>query len=169
MKLIGVPSEQRSTREKHLIQLWAVLNNKHKFVCILSGAGDTGNIEVTSIMRHYSKLVYNELVFTKRTIVIRYMTGSAAVIIHGETMYSNCNLNSKLGTYNDWDNTTKVALNEISFIKRPYFWKLDKVLNAKCDASIPSIFGNLQMVFAGGFCQLKPPNNSKFSLYLQGL
>ena len=48
-----------------------------------------------------------------------------------------------------------VVVDEISFIKRPDFERLDKILNAKCDAPSSSIFGNLQMVFAGDFCQLK--------------
>ena len=80
-------------------------------------------------------------------------------------MHSSCKLNSKLKTDNDWDNTIMVVVDEISFIQKPDFEKLDKVLNAKCDAPGSSIFGNLQMVFAGDFCQLKPPSKFCKSLY----
>ena len=52
-----------------------------------------------------------------------------------------------------------VVLDEIPFIKRPHFGILNKVLNTKCDAPSPNSYGNLQMVFTGDFCQLKPPNN----------
>ena len=137
-------------------------------MCFLSGAGGTGKSEVINTMRHYCKLLYNELgiEFTKRTIVISAITGSAAVSIHGETMHSSCGINSKLGIDDDWDDTIMVVVDEISFIKRPDFEKLDKVLNAKCDAPSTSIFGNLQMVFAGDFCQLKPTNNFWKLLYI---
>ena len=102
VKLIGIPSEQRSTRDQYLTQLRAVLNNKNQLVCFLSGAGGTGKSEVINIMRHCCKLLYNELgiEFNKRTIVISAITGSATGSIHGETMHSSCNLNSKLGTDN---------------------------------------------------------------------
>ena len=69
-------------------------------MCFLSGAGGTGKCEVINTMRLYCKLLYNELGIesTRKTIVISTITGSAAVSIHGETMHSSCNLNSKLGT-----------------------------------------------------------------------
>ena len=124
MKLIGVPSEHRSTRDNYLTQLRAVLNKKDQFVCFLSGAVGTGKSEVIITMRHYCKLLYNELgiEFPKKTIVISAITGSAAVSIHGETtMHSSCDFNSKLGTDDDWDNTIMVAVAAISFIKRPDF------------------------------------------------
>ena len=93
MKLIGVPSEQRNTRDQYLTQLRAILNNKNQFVCFLSGAGGTGKSEVINTMRHYCKLLYKELgiEFTTRTIVISAITGSAAVSIHDETMHFSCN------------------------------------------------------------------------------
>ena len=53
MKLIGVPSEQRSTSDNYLTQLRAVLNNKNQCVCFLSGAGGKGKSEVIHTMRHY--------------------------------------------------------------------------------------------------------------------
>ena len=59
-----------------------------------------------------------------------------------------------------------VVVDEISFIKRPAFENLDKVLNSICYAPSPTIFGNLQMVFASDFCQLKPSNNFWQSLYI---
>ena len=65
-----------------------------------------------------------------------------------------------MGTDNDWDNTIMVVVDEISFNQKPDFERLDKVLNAKCDAPCSSIFGNLQMVFVDDFCQMWPP--SKF-------
>ena len=58
-------------------------------------------------------------------------------------MHSSCGINSKLGIDDDWDDTIMVVVDEISFIKRPDFEKLDKVLNEKCDAPSTSIFGNL--------------------------
>ena len=40
-----------------------------------------------------------------------------------------------------------IIFDEISFIKRPDFEILNKVLNEKSDDPSPSIYGNLQMVF----------------------
>ena len=76
-----------------------------------------------------------------------------------------------MGTDDDWDDAViMVVVDAISFITRPDFERFDKVLNAKFDAPGSSIFGNLQMVFAGAFCQLKPPKKtSEISLFLQGL
>ena len=45
VKLLGVPSEQRNTRDQYLTQLRAILNNKNQFVCFLSGAGGTGRMK----------------------------------------------------------------------------------------------------------------------------
>lgn len=70
-------------------------------------------------------------------IIIATITESAAVSIHGEFMHSSCNFNSKSGKDNFWENTIIVVVDEISFIKRPNFGKLDKALNEKCNA--PSI------------------------------
>ena len=160
VKLIGVPSEQRSTRDNYFPQLGALFNDKNLFVCFLSDAGGTEKSEVINTMGHLCKLLYNELgtEFNKRKTVITAITGSAAVSILGETLYCSCNFNSKMETDNDWEHTRMVVVDEILSIKRPNFERLDKVLNAKYDALSPSIFGNLQMVFAGDFCQLKPPD-----------
>ena len=119
------------TRDRYLAQLRAVLNNTNQFVCFLSVAGDIGKNKVISNMRHYCKLLYNELSieFTKRTIVMSTITISAVVSIHDDTLHSSCDFNSKLGTNDRWDNTINVVVDENSFIKRPDFEKLDKVLN----------------------------------------
>ena len=136
-------------------------------MCFLSGTGGTGKSEVINTVRHYCKLLYNELgiEFTKRTIVVTAITGSAAVSIHGETMHSSCDFNSKMSPDEDWKNTIMVVVDEISFIKRCDFEKLNTILNAKCEVSSPRRFGNLQMIFAGDFCQLKPPDNFSQPLY----
>ena len=167
VRLIGVPSEQRSTRDEYLQQLREILNKTSQFLCFLSGAGGTGKSEVINTVRHYCKLLYNELgiEFTKRTIVVTAITGSAAVSIHGETMHSSCDFNSKMSPDEDWKNTIMVVVDEISFIKRCDFEKLNTILNAKCEVSSPRRFGNLQMIFAGDFCQLKPPDNFSQPLY----
>ena len=146
------------------------MNSKtSQFVCFLSGAGGTtGKSEVINTVRYYCKLFYNELgiEFTKRTIVITAITGSAAVSIHGETMHFSCDFNSKMSPDEDWKNTIMVVVDEISFIKRCDFEKLNTILNTKCEVSSPRRFGNLQMIFAGNFCQLKPSNNFSHPLYI---
>ena len=63
----------------------------------MSGAGGTGKSRVINGVRHYCKLLCNELgvEFTKRTIVVTAVTGSAAVAIHRKTMHSACIFCSK--------------------------------------------------------------------------
>ena len=57
--------------------------------------------------------------FTKRTIVVTAVTGSAAVAIHGKTMHSACNYYSKKSNNadEDWKNTIMMIFDEISSIK----------------------------------------------------
>ena len=139
-------------------------------MCFLSGAGGTGKSRVINGMRHYCKLFCNELgvEFTKHTIVVTAVTGSAAVTIHGETMHSACGLccKKKMGDDEIWNNTIMVVVDEISFITKQDFELLNKVLNKKTDSANGSIFGNLQMVFAGDFCQLKPPRVGSKPLFV---
>ena len=94
LRLIGTLGKKRSTRHHHLKDLHKILNNKNQFICFLSGAGGTGKSRVLNGMRHYCKLLCNQLgvEFNKRTIVITAVTGSAAVTIHRETMHSACSL-----------------------------------------------------------------------------
>ena len=72
VKLIGIPSETRTTSTHYLRQLREILKNKNQFVCFLSGAAGTGKSKVVNAMKHYCKLLCNELgvEFTKRTIVM---------------------------------------------------------------------------------------------------
>ena len=80
-----------------------------QFVCFLSGVGGTiGKSEVINTVRYYCKLFYNELgiEFTKRTIVITAIIGSAAVSIYYiERMHSSCDFNLKLSSDEESKNT----------------------------------------------------------------
>ena len=118
---------------KYMTQLQAVFNNKNSSVCFLSVDGGIGKSGVIYTMIHYSKLLYNELGirFTKKTIALFFINGSAAISIQRETMYSSCKSNVNLVTDNDWNNTKMIVADEMSSIRRPDFARLDKVLNAK--------------------------------------
>jgi hypothetical protein len=74
-------------------------------------------------------------------------------------MHSACGLYRKLDKDKEWENTILAVIVEISFIIRKDFEKLKKVLNAKCDVEQHQLFGNLQIVFAGNFCQLRPASS----------
>jgi hypothetical protein len=144
------------------------MNNSKQFIGFLSGPGGTGKSRVIDTVKHYCKLFCGELgvEFTKKTIVVAALTGSAAVSINGETMHSSCGLYRKLDKDEEWENTILVVIDEISFIKRKDFEKLNKVLNAKCDVQQHQLFGNLQIVFAGDFCQLRPPAIGVLPLFM---
>ena len=145
------------------------MNDKNQFICFLSGAGGTGKSRVLKNgMRHYCKLLCNELgvEFTKRTIVVTAVTGSAAVTIHGETMHLACSLCSRKKKWSGWrmekHNHGSCWWNIIYNQKR--FWKIEWCSQQKNDAKIGTSFGNLQMVFPGDFCQLKPPQAGLYPL-----
>mmetsp|Transcript_59264 Transcript_59264/g.63980 ORF Transcript_59264/g.63980 Transcript_59264/m.63980 type:complete len:98 (+) Transcript_59264:3-296(+) len=82
------------------------------------------------------------LMMRKRNSVISAITGSAVVRIHDESMHSNCGINSILGIDDEWYDTIMVVVDGITFIKRPDFEILYKVLNTNCDAPSTSIFEN---------------------------
>ena len=66
------------------------MNNKDQFICFMSGAGGTGKSRVIHLVCHYCKMLCEELSveFTKQTIVVTAMTGTAAVNINGETTHA---------------------------------------------------------------------------------
>ena len=165
VKLSSVSTEEnRSTRTKFLPELKAILNNKDQFICFLSGAGGTGKSRVIHAVKHYCKLFCEILgvEFNRRTIVVTGLTGTAAVSINGETVHSACHLGKKVKVKreDEWDNTIMIIVDEISFMTRLDFEKLSKNLNVICDEGGNAVFGSLQIVFAGDFCQLSPPGTN---------
>ena len=58
-----------------------------------------------------------------------------------------------------------MIVDEISFISKHDYELLNDVLNKKTESPNGIIFGNLQMVFAGDFCQLKPTQVGAYPLY----
>ena len=140
-----------------------IMNNKEQFICFLSGAGGTGKSKVIQSVRMYCKQLCQdtlEIAFTKRTIVVTAMTGTAAVNINGETVHKACCLNCDKKNVNpdeEWmDETCLVIVDEISFASNQELEKLNDNLNQLCDTSSSKYFGDLPMVFAGDFSQLKP-------------
>ena len=107
-----------------------------------------------------------DLIFDKRTIVVTALTGSAAVSINGETTHSACQLNHKDVTQDDeWIDTIMVIVDEVSFAKKEDMAKLDANLNLLCDVTRSAHFGNLPVVLAGDFSQLKPVKGTPLFVY----
>jgi hypothetical protein len=165
VKLSSVSTQdKRTTRNKFLQELKAILNNRDQFICFLSGAGGTGKSRVIHAVKHYSKLFCEALgvEFNRRTIVVTGLTGTAAVSINGETVHSACKLSNRAKVKRDdeWENTIMIIVDEVSFITKVDFEKLSKNLNIICDGGKKAFFGGLQIVFAGDFCQLSPPGTN---------
>ena len=116
-----------------------------------------------------------DIAFTKRTLVVTAMTGTAAVNVHGETTHKACQLNclqSNVTSDDEWENETcLVVVDETSFANIADLKKLNQNLNLLCDRPSCDLHGDLPIVFAGDFSQLKPVggqsllSNKNFSLW----
>ena len=168
LRLSEASTETKTHRSTYLRELKAISNNQKQFICFLSGAGGTGKSKVIHTMKHYCKILCKELgvVYNNKTIVVTALTGAAAVTINGQTMHRACDIFGKPGKDDEWEDTIMVVVDEISFITINHFEQMNTNLNAKCDVGPSYLFGNLQMVFAGDFCQLSPPSNGSKPLFM---
>lgn len=153
-------NRKRSNEMAFLTDLRAV-NNDEQFIGFLSGAGGTGKSWVIKSVMHYCrKLCANHKVpFTKRTVVVTAMTGSAAVSIFGETAHSAfcLNRNIKSQDVDEWKDTLMIIVDEISFASEATLMCMNKKLNQLKEKPIATTkFGDLAVLFAGDFTQLEP-------------
>jgi hypothetical protein len=127
----------------------------------LTGAGGSGKSKVLNAVKSYGKNFCENMgaAFTKRTIVVTALTGTAAVTIGGETAHGACSLfkaNNNIGAeVVEWADSYLVIVDEVSFASKETIILLNEklqVLRENKDAK----YGGLCIVFAGDFSQLPP-------------
>jgi hypothetical protein len=152
-------NNRKRTRDTNYRDILRLHKGKTQFIAFLSGAGGTGKSKVIHTVKEYSKKLCDSLniEFTARTIVVTALTGAAAVSINGETTSKACGLNAKCVCPDDeWDGTIMLIVDEVSFARKSEIETLNKNLRIKRDKCHGTLFGNLHVLFAGDFMQLKP-------------
>ena len=135
------------------------VNRSGPYVVLLHGPGGTGKSHVIKQVINYAKRAFVNMgvVFDKRTIVVTAITGSAAVSIRGETTCSAaCLKHSRIttATQEEYRNTYMFICDEISFAGKDVPPELHSKLKEIMEST--EVYGNIPMVYAGDFTQLKP-------------
>ena len=154
----------------YLIFIMDLLNEEQKYALrsvmeghniLLTGSAGTGK-------SYTIKYIIEYLNNANKNYAITASTGTAAVIIGGQTLHSFLGLGLGTGSVKEilgnilknkkkHENILKLdvlIIDEISMIDRDLFDKISEVLSIikSCDAC----FGNIQLILVGDFCQLAP-------------
>ena len=164
VKFMELHTIQKNTKkrlhEKTFLEGLHTVCDQKQLIGFLSGAGGTGKSKVINSVIDYCKKLctYYMVPFTKRTIVVTAMTGSAAVSIFGETAHSAFCLMRTITAKDieEWRDTLMVIVDEISFANISVLEKINTKLNQLKERPANDKFGDLAVLFAGDFCQLEP-------------
>lgn len=132
-----------------------------QLICFLTGAGGSGKSKVLNAVKSYGKAFCENMgaAFTKRTIVVTALTGTAAVTIGGETTHGACSLfknNDNMANDTvEWADSYLVIIDEVSFASKETIILLNEKLNLLKENK-DAKYGGLCVVFAGDFSQLPP-------------
>ena len=124
-------------------------NGSKQLICFLTGAGGSGKSAVIERVKAYGKQFCENLgqAFTKRTIVVTALTGTAAVTIGGETTHAACclyNSPDNMGPQvQEWKQSYLLIVDEISFASKDILIKLNEKLNILRQAEGGSRFGGI--------------------------
>jgi hypothetical protein len=127
----------------------------------LTGAAGAGKSAVINSVKAYAArfTAMLGLPFTRYTIRLSAMTGTAATEIGGETLHSVAHLMGNHTINNDdinkWKNTRILIIDEISFINYGDLRKLDRNMKGLTEDGSQA-YGNVHIVFTGDFSQLEP-------------
>jgi ATP-dependent DNA helicase PIF1 len=147
-----------------------LLNEEQKYAvrCVMEGhnillTGSAGTGKSYTI-----KYIIEYLNNTNKNYAITASTGTAAVIIGGQTLHSFLGLGLGTGSIKEilgnilknkkkYENILKLdtlIIDEISMIDRDLFQKISEVLSIIKSTDV--CFGNIQLILVGDFCQLAP-------------
>jgi hypothetical protein len=144
-----------------LKRLTGLKPGSRQLICFLTGAGGSGKSQVINAVKSYGKSFCQNLgaAFTKRTIVVTALTGTAAVTIGGETTHSACSLFKKNDNMSaetvEWEDSYLVIIDEVSFASKETMLLINEKLGV-LRQNKDSKYGGLCIVFAGDFSQLPP-------------
>ena len=126
--------------------------NSNQLILFLHGPGGSGKSTVIDLVLAYAEeycKMYEEFVFTSRTIVITALSGVAATLILGETTHSALYLNHKTlkpEHIESWQTVRLLIIDEISFADKIDFDKIDNNLR-KLKQNQTKPFGGINIVF----------------------
>lgn len=141
-----------------------VLNKKNIFLTGVAGSGKSFTINT----------MVDELRAKEKKVYITASTGVAATLVNGMTLHSWGGIGlgksndvqslaravkSKNTTYERYLDTDCLIIDEVSMIDVDYFTKLEEV--ARIIRKNQMVFGGIQLVLVGDFCQLLPVGNMK--------
>ena len=110
----------------------------------------------------------------KKKIAITSMTGTSAIILGGVTLHSYLGIGTGKGSLgsltnkimknkyilNRWRNLDILIIDEVSMLSSELFKKLEKIARVTCCTD--SVFGGIQLILSGDFCQLPCIDSEKF-------
>jgi hypothetical protein len=132
-----------------------------QLICFLTGACGSDKSQVLNAVKSYCKNFCHNLgaAFTKRTIVITALTGTAAATIGGETTHSACGLfkdNDNLADETiEWTDSYLVIVDEVSFASKETMMLINEKMRA-LRQNKEARYGGICVVFPGDFSQLPP-------------
>ena len=141
----------------------------YKNVCITGPAGVGKTLLINHFITNHCGSNFN-LTFSTGNIAVTAATGIAATLINGNTLHSWAGIG--LGNEKDlvakikrsrgavarWMGVKTLIIDEISMISGTLFTKLDEI--GKALRGIDSLFGGIQVIVFGDFCQLPPVRGS---------
>ncbi|PPQ75301.1 hypothetical protein CVT26_015246 [Gymnopilus dilepis] len=136
-----------------------------QLLMFVSGVGGTGKSHVIkSVVRLF------EVINRRKSLLLGAPTGIAAILIGGSTLHSlileTPNVEGKKNITKlarIWNGVTYLIIDEVSMLSAAFLNKLSEVMKqAKGDDPRKScqIFGGVNVIFMGDFCQLKPPGDA---------
>ena len=138
---------------------WRFRKEKN-LICLLHGPGGSGKSTVINAVKAYASDFCDLLghPFTNRTIIITAMSGVAATLLKGETAHMVLGLNRdsvQLEESDEWLDARLLIIDEISFASSEDFTKMHENCKHFMQNNY-SLYGGLNMVFAGDYSQLEP-------------
>jgi len=152
---------QELNQLEHLVFGQTTAKRNDQLVLLLHGPGGSGKTATIDLVLAYGKEYYDHLglLFTKRTIIVSALSGSAATLLLGETTHSAFCLNQRkqisCEQCDSYEGTRLAIVDEASMANWAIIEKLNSNLQMlkKCRHKK---FGGVPMVFSADFRQLEP-------------
>ena len=154
----------RFRREKKLLETLSdkTRRGSDQLICLLHGPGGCGKTTVIELLTAYAREYCSYMdgyEFTSKTIRLTAMTGVAAALLLGETIHAAAHLNQikdlEESQVDAWADTRLLIIDQIPSASNNDFVRLHERLQ-KLKQRLHKKYGDLHVIFAGDFRQLKP-------------
>lgn len=158
-------ANQIKLNEMQLKAYNAVISRKNIFI---TGIAGTGKSAVIKKIKHDMEIIH------KINVAITSTTGISANLINGTTLHSYLGIQLGTGSFkklykmistnkkinNRWRRLEVLIIDEVSMLSIKLFEKLERLARAiRCNEQV---FGGIQIVLTGDFCQLPPVGEQQF-------